>query len=307
MARRKKTSPLEDLIEVLSLLPWWVCVVLGLISYLALHALARPVAMTGIRPDQIGQAMTQAVWKGLANVGQYLVPIVCFGAAVMSAIGRRKRRDLLSGIAQSSAADALQNVTWKEFELLVGEAFRLQGYRVTETGGNGPDGGVDLVIHKDREKLLVQCKQWKAFKVGVQPVRELYGVMAAEGASGGFVVTSGRFTEEAMAFASGRNVTLLDGPKLFGLIKQAKASLSSAVKTPTPPKRQAGTSSNPSVQPLRDATSNKPPNASSAPSCPVCAQSMVWRTAKRGSNAGSAFWGCSGYPACKGTRAVETA
>ena len=95
MARRKKTSPLEDLIEVLSLLPWWVCVVLGLISYLALHALARPVAMTGIRPDQIGQAMTQAVWKGLANVGQYLVPIVCFGAAVMSAIGRRKRRDLL--------------------------------------------------------------------------------------------------------------------------------------------------------------------------------------------------------------------
>ena len=50
----------------------------------------------------------------------------------------------------------------------------------------------------------------RAFKVGVDVVRELYGVMAARGATGGFVVTSGRFTEEANRFASGRNVTLVD-------------------------------------------------------------------------------------------------
>ena len=28
---------------------------------------------------------------------------------------------------------------------------------------------------------------------------------------------------------------------------------------------------------------------------------MVERTARRGSNAGNQFWGCSAYPACKGT------
>lgn len=55
-------------------------------------------------------------------------------------------------------------MSWQEFELLVGEAFRLQGYEVAEIGGGGPDGGVDLVLRKDREKFLVQCKQWKAFK-----------------------------------------------------------------------------------------------------------------------------------------------
>jgi len=38
------------------------------------------------------------------------------------------------------------------------------------------------------------------------------------------------------------------------------------------------------------------------PACPVCSQSMVRRVAKRGASAGSAFWGCSAYPACKGTR-----
>lgn len=33
--------------------------------------------------------------------------------------------------------------------------------------------------------------------------------------------------------------------------------------------------------------------------CPKCGNSMVLRTAKRGSQAGSQFWGCSSYPQCK--------
>ncbi len=40
----------------------------------------------------------------------------------------------------------------------------------------------------------------------------------------GFVVTSGRFTEDARAFADGRNVQLVDGLKLFAMIKEAKNS-----------------------------------------------------------------------------------
>ncbi len=38
------------------------------------------------------------------------------------------------------------------------------------------------------------------------------------------------------------------------------------------------------------------------PACPKCGKPMRLRTAKQGSNAGSQFWGCSGYPECKGTR-----
>ena len=66
----------------------------------------------------------------------------------------------------------------REFEGLVAEAFRQQGYRVVERGGDGPDGGVDLELHMGSDKYLVQCKQWKSQKVGVAIVRELYGVMA---------------------------------------------------------------------------------------------------------------------------------
>lgn len=38
------------------------------------------------------------------------------------------------------------------------------------------------------------------------------------------------------------------------------------------------------------------------PACPQCGSAMRLRTARSGPNAGSQFWGCSTYPACKGTR-----
>ncbi|MDD3545486.1 MAG: four helix bundle suffix domain-containing protein [Kiritimatiellae bacterium] len=39
-----------------------------------------------------------------------------------------------------------------------------------------------------------------------------------------------------------------------------------------------------------------------APDCPLCGQPMRRRTARKGPHAGEAFWSCSGYPECKGTR-----
>lgn len=37
------------------------------------------------------------------------------------------------------------------------------------------------------------------------------------------------------------------------------------------------------------------------PACPACGKMMVVRTARKGAKAGSQFWGCAQYPACKGT------
>ncbi len=36
------------------------------------------------------------------------------------------------------------------------------------------------------------------------------------------------------------------------------------------------------------------------PACPICGKAMVLRTAQKGKSAGKQFWGCSGYPDCKG-------
>ena len=43
-----------------------------------------------------------------------------------------------------------------------------------------------------------------------------------------------------------------------------------------------------------------------APACPECGKPMRKRLAKAGRNVGQPFWGCTGYPACKGTRKVST-
>ena len=283
---RKKQSPAEDVMDLVAMLPWWAGVTLAVVSYLFLHQLATTPKGGALQPGQMADFVRQSMVAALAYGGQFLVPVLCLSGALVSFLRRRKRQTLVNNVTQSKGADALNGMSWREFEMLVGEAFQLQGYKVTELGGAGPDGGVDIVLRKGSETFLVQCKQWKAFKVDVKVVRELYGVMAAQGATGGFVITSGRFTADAMAFAQGRNVQLVDGPKLFGLIQQAKAAPSSVARSAPVTVAPTAASVTPVVAPL----------------CPVCQSSMVRRTAKKGANAGSQFWGCPQYPACRGTR-----
>jgi four helix bundle suffix protein len=42
-----------------------------------------------------------------------------------------------------------------------------------------------------------------------------------------------------------------------------------------------------------------------APACSLCGRPMVVRTTRSGPRAGEQFWGCTGYPSCKGTRRIE--
>lgn len=276
MARRKQ-SFVEDLIEVTSKLPWWVGIVLAIAAYFWLHSVSTSEVTAVAQSGKMGEFLRQNIFKTLASVGQYVLPITFSVGAAMSAHGRYKRMTLHAQVAASPDRGALNDMSWQQFEALVGEAFRREGYAVTETGRGGADGGIDLELKKEGETFLVQCKQWKAYKVGVSAVRELYGVMAAKGAAGGFVVTSGVFTDEASAFAAGQNIELIGGKALHALIR--------GVSVPG-----KAVSASPVVA------------VASAPACPVCQSVMVKRTAKRSANSGNAFWGCSQYPACTGTR-----
>ena len=276
MARRRQNL-IEDLIEVTGKLPWWVGMVLAIAAYIGLHSVATSEVTAVAQSGRMGEFVTQSLFSTLASVGQYLLPFIFLVGAAMSAFGRNKRRALHEQVAASPDRGALNDMSWQQFEALVGEAFRRKGYAVNEMGGGGADGGIDLALKKEGETFLVQCKQWKATKVGVTTVRELYGVMAAEGAIGGFVVTSGVFTDEARAFVVGRNIELMDGQALHALIRGVNTPSNTALTDP------AVVSEN-------------------APACPVCQSQMVERTAKRGANSGNGFWGCSQYPACKGTR-----
>ena len=279
MARRQRKTLADDLVDVASLLPWWLCLILALISYLVLHDMAMQRVMTSsVAPGQIGDMVTASMKLALAQVGQYLLPLLFVVSGFVSYARRKRGQQLLSSATGAAGASAISGMTWREFELLIAEGFRSRGFVVKDKGGQGPDGGVDLVLLKGNERFLVQCKQWRALKVGVTVVRELYGVMSAEGATGGIVVTSGAFTDDAKEFANGRNIKLVDGPLLRELLQSGRAASASA----TPPRRNS--------------TADQ-----AMPVCPRCGSSMVVREAKKGPSAGNKFLGCSKFPACKGT------
>ena len=280
VSRKSRSGPLDGIFETVALFPWWVGVVLSLVIYAGLHAVANGKNVTVTSdPQAVADAAMGSAFRAAVGVLQYLLPLLCLGGSAASALTRSHRMPLVHGGAHRQSAAALNDMPWLEFELLVGEAFRQRGYKVLELGDDRPDGGVDLMLGKDQETFLVQCKQWKANKVGVRVIRELVGLMAIQGAKGGFVVTSGSFTSEAEWFARDCNVQLIDGESLFGMLKEAQARI------------------NDGALPISRRRADR-----EAPNCPVCGAEMRKREARRGHQAGNLFWGCSAYPQCRGTR-----
>ncbi len=275
---RRRQSAFDAIVEMTAMMPWWVGVVLAVISYLGLHWYSAVAAPNPANAKAALEAMSGQVFRAFATAGQYFLPVLFLIGAGLSAFKAKKRRALHDRVAHSGDRRSLEQMSWQEFEKMVGEYFRHKGYSVQETGGGGADGGVDLVVSLGKDRYLVQCKQWKARQVGVAVVRELYGVMVAAGAAGGFVVTSGRFTDEARQFAEGREIEIISGDDVM-------AGMGDATMPRQQPVGQSGSA-------LQGAT----------PVCPRCGAGMVQRSARQGAHAGNVFWGCSTFPACRGTR-----
>ncbi|MEC3767242.1 MULTISPECIES: restriction endonuclease [Cupriavidus] len=296
MGRRKQSSVFEDLYGIAAALPWWVGVTAAIFAYVVLHRYAVAEVPINAAPGQMGQMVVSQMAKALSTYGQYLVPLILLAGALASWLGRRKRQGLVRDVAAARSGDALRQMSWRDFERLVGELFRMRGYAVAETGGSGADGGIDLRLRKGNELALVQCKQWRAYKVPVTVVRELYGVMAAQGVAQGYVVTSGQFTADARAFASGRNIELIDGEALSALVKRVRAAAPvDFTARPSAPASSHAASMQPPQQEAR------PPGA---PACPRCGAAMIQRISKQGANAGNPFWGCTTFPKCRGVRGL---
>jgi len=255
MARRSRKI-FDDLV----LLPWWANVILAAIVYFFFKYWFPFILFQN--PFFSGIAMALPVFAPVA------AGLLLFTAAI-SLFHAWRKSELLE---RQTGAGSLRAISWREFEELVGEAYRRKGYMVTETGKGGADGGVDLVLRKGEQKRLVQCKHWKIDKIGVKVIRELYGVVTSEAASGGIVISSGTFTQEARKFARGKPLELLDGAALLRLVEAVQKS---------------------------PATSNM---KSDDNICPRCGSKMVLRTAKRGPSAGEKFWGCSAFPRCRFTK-----
>lgn len=172
----------------------------------------------------------------------------------------------------------LNDLEWKRFEEVVSNYYRLVGYR-SEVTRMGADGGVDVLLYQqgaETPAIIVQCKSWSK-KVGVNAVRELYGVMAADGVGYGIFATTSDYTNEAQQWVVGKSMQLLSGSNLVTMFNQLADDQ------------------------RKEHLMNGLLGDYSTPTCPSCNQKMVKRTSSRGKSAGSTFWGCANYPRCKQT------
>lgn len=156
----------------------------------------------------------------------FVMPLVWIGAGIGVVRGMRHWR---RGRGLGMSVARMKQLTPEDFETFVAELFRERGYQARMVGGEG-DHGVDLVVTNPAgERELVQCKRWGGKWIGEAVVRDFYGALMHDGqAVRGYIVTTSFFSRAARAWAKGKPIDLIDGPKLA----EAAQGLAAAKKGP---------------------------------------------------------------------------
>lgn len=132
-----------------------------------------------------------------------------------------------------------QQLKGHPFAHFIAHLLNTMGYR-TRVSPEGPDGGIDIVAHKDElgfEPPIIksQIKSTEG-KVGDPDVSSLYGKVGAN--EHGLLFTLGNFTSQAVSFARSKsNLRLINGEELVELILNHYEQFDSSYKAMLPLKR----------------------------------------------------------------------
>jgi len=178
--------------------------------------------------------------------------------------------------------ELLRHLEWKRFEQLTAAYSQTLGFTARHTQV-GSDGGVAVQLFKNDQPhplMILQCKAWDVEDVGLEPVRGLFNLMAAEKVGYGVFYTTGAFSPEAHAFARGKILDLVDGAELLSRIKQLAPGVQQRL--------------------LEEVTQGD----YTTPTCPGCDIKMVPRPPDGKITNGTKVWICRNQPHCM--RVLET-
>ncbi len=175
----------ESLFNILSRQPWWISAVVAAVLFGVTQLIYPPVAFFVALPFLL-----------LAGYVGY----------------RQLRGTTDVGVADKLAA--LRDMPWENFSLVVSEAYRRQGYTVTEAR----DGAYDFELARGGRRTLVSCRRWKVNSVGTAPLQALAAAVSRVDAYNAVCIAAGEFSPNARNYAATQPITLVSGMELVKLI-----------------------------------------------------------------------------------------
>jgi hypothetical protein len=125
--------------------------------------------------------------------------------------------------------ESVQALPPMQFETFVKTLLIKMGFSAATTKASG-DGGIDIVAINEQPifggKYVIQCKRYAlGNNVGEPAIRDLYGVMHAENANKGILITTSDFSKQAVVFAQNKAIELINGIALVTLLNKYLADL----------------------------------------------------------------------------------
>jgi restriction system protein len=118
---------LDEAIELAARLPWALSLALAAGTFIVLTVLSAHFAhaSSASRGADAMRPILNAVYGTAASLGRWVLAAVFLIGAGASWWGRRPRAGLFTDAARDPAA--VEHLSWREFERLIGEAYRRQG------------------------------------------------------------------------------------------------------------------------------------------------------------------------------------
>jgi len=114
------------------------------------------------------------------------------------------------------SASQIDELSGKEFEILLKDLFEKMGYTVKMTK-TSHDYGADLIVSKGKHASLVQAKRYD-HSVGIRAIQEIIGAKRHYGVQNAIVITNQNFTKDAEILSLENEVNLIDRNALLELI-----------------------------------------------------------------------------------------
>jgi len=129
-----------------------------------------------------------------------------------------------------NAAVFLDQMSGFDFEELVADILSRLGYGHVEKILFTQDGGRDILIHSPKGLIVVECKHQPKTSIGRPIVQKLHSAVITSKAVKGMLVTTGRFTKEALEYASnlavsGTPIDMIDRSILVDMASRANVTL----------------------------------------------------------------------------------